>query len=214
MKKVSCENQAPFNLPKRPLLIVISGPSGAGKDAVLTKMKELGCPLEYIVTVTTRPQRDKERNNVAYHFISKERFQEMIERKEFLEWANVYGNWYGVPKEPVKQALDKGQDIIVKVDIQGAATIKKILPRAVFIFLVPPSVEELIVRLKQRHTESPFDLALRTETAEAEIKQLSLFDYIVVNKRDETDLAVSEVKAIITAEKCRVTPGEITLKAN
>jgi len=211
MKKASYESQALFNLSKRLLFIVISGPSGAGKDAVLTKMKELGCPLEYIVTVTTRPQRDKERNNVDYHFISTERFQEMIERKEFLEWANVYGNWYGVPKEPLKQALDKGQDIIVKVDIQGAATIKKILPQAVFIFLTPPSMEELIVRLKQRHTESAFDLALRTKTAEEEIKQLSLFDYIVVNNQDEIDLAVSDIKAIITAEKCRVTPREIAL---
>ena len=211
MKKTRYENQALFNLLKRPLLIVISGPSGAGKDAVLTKMKELGCPLEYIVTVTTRPQRAKERDNIDYHFISTERFQEMIERKEFLEWANVYGNWYGVPKEPVKQALDKGQDIIVKVDIQGAATIKEILPEAVFIFVMPASMEELVLRLKQRHTESPFDLALRTKTVEEEVKQLSLFDYIVVNKRDEIDLAVSDIKAIITAEKCRVTPREITL---
>jgi len=211
MKKASYESQALFNLSKRLLFIVISGPSGAGKDAVLTRMKELGYPLEYVVTVTTRPQRDKERNNVDYHFISTERFQEMIERKEFLEWANVYGNWYGVPKEPVKQALDKGQDIIVKVDIQGAATIKKILPQAVFIFLVPPSMEELVLRLKQRHTESPFDLALRTKTAEEEIKQLPLFDYIVVNNQGEIDPAVSDIKAIITAEKCRVTPREITL---
>jgi len=199
-------------LPTRPLLIVISGPSGAGKDAVLTRMKELGCPLEYIVTVATRPQRAEERNNVNYHFISRERFQEMIEGNEFLEWANVYGNWYGVPKKPVKQALDKGQDIIVKVDVQGAATIKKLLPQAVFIFLIPPSMEELISRLKQRQTESAFDLALRTKTAEEEeTKQLSLFDYIVVNKRDKIDLAVSEIKAIITAEKCRVTPREISL---
>jgi len=211
MKKASYESQAPFNLPKRPLLIVISGLSGAGKDAVLARMKESGYPLEYIVTVTTRPQRDQERNNVDYHFISTERFQEMIERKELLEWANVYGNWYGVPREPVKSALDKEQDVIVKVDIQGAATIKKILPQAVSIFLVPPSMEETALRLKQRQTESPHDLALRTKTAEEEIKQLSLFDYIVVNKRDEIDLAVSEIKAIITAEKCRVTPREISL---
>ena len=211
MKKASYEGPTLFNLPKRPLLIVISGPSGAGKDAILTKMKELGCPLEYIITVTTRPQRDKERNNVDYHFISEESFQEMVKHKEFLEWANVYGNWYGVPKEPVKQALDKRQDVIVKVDIQGAATIKSILPQAVFIFLVPPSMEELGSRLKQRHTESPSELTLRTRTAEAEIKQLSLFNYIVVNKRDEIELAVSEIKAIITAEKCRVTPREITL---
>ena len=196
---------------ERPLFIVLSGPSGIGKDAILTRMKESDYLLEYITTVTTRPRRAKERDNVDYHFISTESFQEMINGNELLEWANVYGNWYGVPKEPVKQALDKGQDTIVKVDIQGAATIKKILPQAVFIFLVPPSMEELILRLKQRHTESSFDLALRTETAEEEIKQLSLFDYIVVNKRDEIDLAVSGIKAIITAEKCRVTPREIVL---
>jgi len=135
----------------------------------------------------------------------------MTNGNELLEWANVYGNWYGVPKEPVKQALDKGRDTIVKVDIQGAATIKKILPQAVFIFLMPTSMEELALRLNQRHTESPSDLTLRTKTAEGEIKQLPLFDYIVVNKQDEIDLAVSEIKAIITAEKCRVASREITL---
>jgi len=211
MKKVSHKSQPPLNLPRRPLFIVLSSPSGAGKDAVLTRMKQLGYPLEYITTVTTRPQRAKEKNNVHYRFISTERFHEMIQRNELLEWAKVYGNWYGVPREPVKQALDKEQDIIVKVDIQGAATIKKILPQAVFIFLMPPSMEELIIRLKQRHTETPFDLALRIKTAEEEIKQLPLFDYIVVNKRDELDLAALNIKAIITAEKCRVTPREITL---
>ncbi len=140
-----------------------------------------------------------------------ERFQEMIEHKELLEWANVYGNWYGVPKEAVKQALDKGQDVIVKVDIQGAATIKKILPQAVFIFLAPPSMEELVLRLKQRHTESSFDLALRIKTADDEIKQRPLLDYRVVNKPGEIDLAVSDIKAIITAEKCRVIPRRIAL---
>jgi len=210
MKKASHESQS-FSLPTKPLLVVLSGPSGAGKDALLTRMKELGSPLEYITTVTTRAQRAKERDNVDYHFISERKFQEMIENNELLEWANVYGNWYGVPKQPVKQALDRGQDIIVKVDTQGAATIKKILPEAVFIFLIPPSMEELIIRLKQRHTESPFDLALRIKTAEEEIKQLPLFDYIVVNKRDEIDQAVSEIKAIITAEKCRVSPRKIAL---
>ena len=211
MKKASYKRQTPFSLPERPLLIVISGPSGVGKDAVLTKMKELGCPLEYIVTVTTRSQRDNEKNNVDYHFISTERFQEMTERKEFLEWANVYGNWYGVPREPVKQALENRQDVIIKVDIQGVANIKKILPQAVFIFLVSSSMEELTLRLKQRHTESAFDLALRIKTAEEEIKQLPLFDYIVINKQNQIDLAVSDIKAIITAEKCRITPREIIL---
>ncbi len=207
MKKASRKKTAE----KSPLFIVLSGPSGAGKDAILTRMKESDYPLEYITTVTTRPRRAKERDNIDYHFISTESFQEMITGNELLEWANVYGNWYGVPKEPVKQALDKGQNIIVKVDIQGAATIKKILPEAVFIFLMPASMEELATRLKQRHTESPFDLALRTETAEEEIKQLPLFNYVVVNKRDEIDLAVSDIEAIITAEKCQVVPREVCL---
>ena len=205
------ENELPFNLPARPLLVVVSGPSGVGKDAVLARMRESGRHLEYIVTVTTRAQRANERDNVDYHFVSEERFQEMIKNKELLEWANVYGNWYGVPSEPIKQALEKGQDIIVKVDVQGAATIKRILPQAVFIFLIPPSMEELATRLKQRHTESPFDLALRMKVAEEEIEQLSLFDYIVVNKPGEIARAVSGIEAIITAEKCRVNPRQITL---
>jgi guanylate kinase len=211
MKKTSHKSEPPFNLPSKPLLIVLSGPSGAGKDTVLSRMKKSGHPVEFTITVTTRPQRTGEKNNVHYHFVSMESFQRMIENKELLEWANVYGNWYGVPKQLVKQALDKGRDIIVKVDIQGAATIKKILPQAVFIFLMPPSIEELATRLKQRHTESPFDLALRIKTAEEEIKQLPLFDYVVVNRQGEIDLAVSDIEAIITAEKCRVTPREISL---
>jgi guanylate kinase len=211
MKNMSHKSQSPFSLAAKPLLIVLSGPSGAGKDTLLTRMKESGYPLEYITTVTTRAQRADERDNVDYHFVSTKKFQEMIKNNELLEWANVYGKWYGVPRQPVKEALDRGQDIIVKVDTQGAATIKKILPEAVFIFVTPPSMEELVMRLKQRHTESPFDSALRIKTAEEEIKQLPLFDYIVVNKRDEIDQAVSEIKAIITAEKCRLSPRKIAL---
>jgi len=208
---MSHESWPSINLPTRPLFIVLSGPSGVGKDAVLSRMRELNYPLEYITTVTTRPQRAGERDNIDYHFISAEKFQEMIEHNELLEWANVYGNWYGVPKEAVKQALDRGEDTILKVDVQGATTIKKILPQAVFIFLMPPSMEELVTRLKQRYTESPSDLALRLKTAEEETKQLSLFDYVVVNKWGEIDQAVAEIEAIITAEKCRVNPREITL---
>jgi guanylate kinase len=173
-------------------------------------MKEFGYPLEYITTVTTRPRRASERDHIDYRFISAEKFQEMIKHNELLEWANVYGNWYGVPKEPVRQALERGEDTIVKIDIQGAATIKKILPQAVFVFLMPPSVEELGLRLKQRHTESSFDLDLRLKIAKEEIKRLSLFDYVVFSQRDEIERAVSDIAAIITAEKCRITPREIT----
>ena len=211
MRKANLKNQSPFKLPKKPLLIVLSSPSGAGKDAVLTRMKELDYPLEYLTTATTRPPRAKERDTIDYHFVSRGRFQEMISRNELLEWANVYGNLYGVPKQPVEQALNRGKDIVVKVDVQGAASIKKIMPQAILVFLLPPSREELVARLKQRRTESAFDVALRLKTAEEEIKQLSLFDYVVASKRGEIDLAVSEIKAIITAEKCRVTPREITL---
>jgi len=211
MKETSPKTQPPFNLLGQPLFIVLSGPSGVGKDTVLTRLKESGYSFEHIVTVTTRPQRTRERNDVDYHFVSSEKFQDMISGGKLLEWANVYGNWYGVPKEPVKQALDKGRDVIVKTDVQGAATIKKTVPEAILIFLIPPSMKELDIRLKQRHTESSFDLALRTKIAEEEMKQLPLFDYIVVNKQGEVDLAVSDIKAIIKAEKCRVNFRRIAL---
>ena len=203
--------QPTLNPTTKPLLIVLSGLSGAGKDAVLARMKESGYPREYITTVTTRPQRANEKDNIDYHFISREKFQEMIKGNELLEWASVYDNWYGVPKEPVKRALDKGQDVVVKVDVQGAATIKKILSQAVLIFLTTPSIEELVLRLKQRHTESPSELALRTKTAEEELRQLPLFDYVVFNRREEIDRAVADVEAIIAAEKCRVTTQELAL---
>jgi guanylate kinase len=207
---MSCRSQLPFNLPK-PLLIVLSGLSGAGKDAVLSRLRQSDYPLEFIVTVTTRPQRTTEKDDVDYHFISEEKFKGMIERDELLEWANVYGNWYGVPIHPVRQALAAGQDTVIKVDVQGVATIKKILPEAVFIFLMPPSIEELISRLKRRRTESADELDLRIKTAEEELKKLPLFDYVVFNREGEVDRAVADIGAIITAEKCRVIPRDITL---
>ena len=210
MKKTSPKSSS-FNLPSKPLLIVLSGPSGAGKDAVLNRMKASGYPAKFITTATTRPQRANEKDNVAYHFVSEEEFQRMLKNKELLEYANVYGNWYGVPKEPVKQALEAGDDTIIKVDVQGAATLKKLLPQAVFIFLMSPSAEELETRLRERQTESEPDFDLRLKTAEEEIKQLPLFDYVVLNKRNEIERAVSAIEAIITAEKHRPTPREISL---
>lgn len=194
-----------------PLLIVLSGPSGVGKDAVLSQIKEAGYPLEHITTVTTRPKRQGERDKVDYLFVSSDRFQEMVRNAELLEWARVYDNWYGVPRQPVKEALDSGRDVIVKVDIQGAATIKKAVPEAVLIFLMPPSPAELVRRLEQRRTESPVGLSLRSETAEAEMRQVAMFDYAVVNQVGEIERAVSQIRAIITAEKCRVGRQRISL---
>jgi guanylate kinase len=204
-------SETSFEHPARPLLIVLSGPSGAGKDAVLHRLKALACPLDCIVTMTTRPKRDYERDGVDYHFVSTEQFQAMLTADEFLEWARVYGNWYGLPKQSVREALSAGRDVIVKVDVQGAATIKRKAPAAVFIFLIPPTPDELVRRLRERHTESEADLAVRTRMASEELKCLPAFDYIVVNRQNRLDEAVAEIKAIIAAEKCRVSQREITL---
>jgi guanylate kinase len=210
MKKTSPET-SPFDTTPQPLLIVLSGPSGAGKDAVLNHMKASGYPAQFITTATTRPQRANEVDNVAYHFVSEPEFQKMLKNKELLEYANVYGNWYGVPKGPIKQALESGTDTIVKVDVQGAATLKKLVPEAVFIFLTCPTTEEIESRLRERRTESEFDCDLRLKTAVEEIKQLHLFDYVVFNERNEIERAASAIAAIITAEKCRRTPRKISL---
>jgi len=133
----------------------------------------------------------------------------MIKRGELLEWAEVYGNWYGVPRQDVKQALERGLDVMVKVDVQGAATIKGIVPQALLIFVAPPSTEELQARLRQRESETATDLKRRIETADEEMKQLPLFDYVVVN--DTVDQAVAKIDAMITAEKCRANPRVVEL---
>lgn len=197
--------------PKKPLLVVLSGPSGVGKDAVLNFIKKSSPNFKFVTTMTTRQRRTSEKHNVDYHFISVDEFEKLRKNNELLESANVYGNWYGVPKEPIRQALTQGNDILVKVDVQGAASIKKIVPQAVFIFLMPPSLAELACRLERRYTESPETLSIRLRTAESEIKQLTKFDYIVVNPQDQIESAVTEIKAIITAEKCRVSTREICL---
>ena len=195
----------------RPLLVVLSGPSGVGKDAVLARMSKLGRPFHYVITATARPKRAGERNGVDYHFLSRKEFQQMIDKHQFLEWANVYGNYYGVPKDEITSALSKGVDAIVKVDVQGAATIKEILPQAVFIFLMPPSVEELEKRLRRRRSESSEDLALRLEKAKGEIKSLPLFDYVITSRQNKLDEVVSQIDAIVVAEKRRVKPRIVEL---
>lgn len=195
----------------QPLLIVLSGPSGVGKDAVLARMKKLKRPFHYVVTATTRPRRAREKNGVDYHFLSPGEFQQMKGEGQLLEWAEVYGNYYGVPREEITQALSKGMDVMMKVDVQGAATVKKILPQAVFIFLMSPSVEELEKRLKQRRSESSIDLALRLEKVEEEIKSLPLFDYVITSHQGKLNAVVSQIDAIVTAEKCRVKPRVVEL---
>jgi guanylate kinase len=195
----------------RPLLVVISGPSGVGKDATLSKMKELGNSSHIMVTTTTREKRPGEVDGVDYNFVSKDAFNHMIEDEQLLEWAVVYGNYYGVPKEEIEHALKTGFDAIVKVDVQGAASIRKIIPEAVFIFLLPPSMEELANRLKQRGYQSESDLNLRLNTAKTEMENLNLFEYAVVSYQDNLELTVNHITSIITAEKCRVKQRSIKL---
>jgi guanylate kinase len=205
------ESRFPLVPAPKPLLIVLSGLSGVGKDTVLAGLRKSDLPLEISVSATTRPRRAGEKDGVDYHFVSPARFQEMIDTNQLLEWANVYGNLYGIPREPVRVALESGRDILVKIDVQGATTIKKIAPRAVFIFLVTPHLEELENRLRQRRTETPAELELRLNTAREELEKLPMFDYVVVNHRDEIGGTIALINAIITAEKCRVEPRDISV---
>jgi guanylate kinase len=194
-----------------PLVIVLSGPSGAGKDAVLGAMRARGIKAEYVVTNTTRARRPIEAEGHPYHFVSKAEFERLLQAGEMLEHAEVYGNYYGVPKAPVRQTLAEGRDVLIKVDVQGALTIKKMLPGAVLVFLMPPSLEELSRRLTGRGTEAPKDLELRLATARSEIAKLPEFDYVVVSQPNKLDRAVDDVCAIITAEKLRVSPRQYEL---
>ena len=187
----------------RPLLVIISGPSGVGKDALLSRMRELGCPYYFTVTTTTRQMRAGERNGKDYYFVSKEEFLELIRSDELLEWAQVYGNYYGVPRQQIRDALDRGQDVIIKTDVQGAATIHAKVPDALLIFLEPPTLEELGRRLRARMTESPSDLELRIETAKTELDRKGAFDYVIVNENGQLDNAVVQVHDIIQEEKRR-----------
>ncbi|MCD6600261.1 MAG: guanylate kinase [Dehalococcoidia bacterium] len=204
---MNCENF----YSRDPLLIVLSGPSGVGKDAVLIRMKKLKRPFYYVVTATTRSCRPGEKNNVDYHFLAQEEFQRMIDEGQFVEWAKVYSNYYGVPRDEITRGLSEGMDVMLKVDIQGAATIKKVLPQAVFIFLMPPSIRDLERRLKQRSSESSTELALRLAQAGKEIENLAFFDYVIISHYGRLDEVVSQIDAIVTAERCRVNPRNSTL---
>ena len=203
----------PYALARRqvPLLIVISGPSGVGKDATVCRMKELKLPFYFVVTATSRPRRPGEVDGVDYHFLTTDQFEEMIRRGELLEHAIVYGEYKGIPKEQVRQALASGQDVVMRLDVQGAATIRRLAPEAVLIFLMASSEEELIQRLTGRQTETPEKLQTRIATARREMEQIALFDYVVVNSHSHLDDTVAQIQAIIRAEKCRVRPRQITL---
>ncbi|HJO60170.1 MAG: guanylate kinase [SAR202 cluster bacterium] len=180
-----------------PILLILSGPSGVGKDAVLSRMRDLEEPYHFTVTTTTRTKRNGETDGKDYIFVSQAEFRAQMEQDGFLEWAEVYGNYYGVPRNQVKTALKKGKDVIVKIDVQGAKTIKSLAPNALYIFLAPPSMDQLEKRLKERMTESPDSLKIRFETAAEEMKSAGWFDHVVINHENQLDLAVAEIQNVV-----------------
>jgi guanylate kinase len=194
---------ANLSLP-RPVLVVISGPSGAGKDAALELMKRQHYPFHFVVTATTRPKRPNEIDGVDYHFVSMGEFAEMINANELLEYAVVYGDYKGIPKKHVREALSSGRDVIMRIDVQGAATIRKLIPNAVTIYLTAESEEALVRRLQERKTEPPDQLAMRIATARQEMKRIREFRYVVVNQEDCLEETVNHIVSIIQAEKLRV----------
>ena len=190
-------------LSPQPMMMVLSGPSGVGKDAVLSRIRELGYSQHIVVTATTRTIRPTEKDGVDYIFLDQDTFDKKVADNEFLEWAEVYGNCYGVPKDQVREAISSGQDVIIKADVQGAATIKKLNPYGVFVFLAPPSFQDLEKRLRVRKTEAQIDLERRLETARGEMQQLPLCVYVVVNADGALDDAVAALESIIQAERWR-----------
>ncbi len=202
----------PILLPQPPpMLIVVSGPSGVGKDAALKRMREKKYPFYFLVTNTTRPQRENEVEGVDYHFVTQQQFKAMEERGEFLERAVVYGYDYGNSKKEVKQALERGQDVIMRIDVQGAATLRKLVPEAIFVMLLPPNMKALERRLRNRRTEPEEYLRIRLHAARLEMNEFEKFDYIIVNEDNALDETAQTIQAIITAEKCRAKPRQIRL---
>jgi guanylate kinase len=201
-----------FNLYNpQPLLIVLSGPSGAGKDTVLERMKERNLPFHFVVTATTRPMRPNEVNGKDYFFVSFDEFARMIEADELLEYAIVYNDYKGIPKQQVRDALASGMDVVMRIDVQGAATIRKIVPEALLIFLTTDSEQSLVRRLEARQTETHEGLKLRIATARQELKRAAEFDYAIVNSDEHLDEAVDAIQAIIQAEHHKVVQRKVSL---
>jgi guanylate kinase len=196
---------------RRPRVFIISGPSGVGKDAVIEQLRERFPDAFFAVTATTRERRPGEIDGVHYFFLTEEDFQERLTEGEFLESATVYGNLYGVLRGPVRAALARGQDVFVKVDVQGAAAIRRLVPGAVSIFLAPESAGTLLQRLKHRKTDDPAELMARFATATRELAAAAEFDYIVFNKQDRLDDALNDIAAVVSAERCRTEQPEIHL---
>ena len=195
----------------QPLVVILTGPSGVGKDAALNELKKMDRPWHYVVTATTRPIRHNEIDGVDYIFMGESEFKLSLDQNEFLESANVYERWYGVPKSQVSEPLKNGLDVILKVYIQGAATIKSLIPQAISIFMIPGTLNDLENRLRTRMTESEEQLKLRLEVAKTELTKLNNFEYYIINEEDNLESTVRQIDTIITAEKQRLNRPHIDI---
>lgn len=193
------------------LLFVLSAPSGGGKDSVIHELKAQGTDIFVVPSITARTPRPGESEGNPYHFVSEETFKRMVAEDRLIEYAQVHGNWYGQPKEPIRANLRAGRDVLLKIDVQGAATIRKKLPEAIFIFLVPGSFAELKKRLINRQTETPEQQRRRLEDARNELAQQSLYDYVIENRQDHLQAAVDQLRAIIEEAHRRSYPQHIEL---
>ena len=201
-----------YDCPDYPLLLILSGPSGVGKDTVARMVIERRPDSFYfVVTATTRPPRDDERHGVDYMFVSFDEFARMIEEDELLEYAVVYNDYKGIPKQQIRDALASGRDVILRVDVQGAATVRRLIPTAISVFLTTRSEQGLVRRLQQRKQDTAEGMALRTATARQEMKRAVEFDYCVVNPEGEPETAVQQVLSIIDAAHCRINQEPVLL---
>lgn len=195
----------------QPLMVVVSGPSGVGKDAVLKSLQKRALSLHVVVTMTSREPRPGEVEGVDYYFVSKQQFEELIDQDAFFEYATVYQDYKGIPREQLEQAVASNRDVILRVDVQGAETLRALVPDAVLIFLIPSHEKEWLDRLNRRETETPESLALRLKKAKTELESLQKFDYVVVNVDDHLEETVDAIEAIIVAEHHRVIPRTFSI---
>jgi guanylate kinase len=204
MMPARAETHDLYSNPNPPLLVLLSGPSGVGKDTLLNALKSRGYDFAFVVTMNSRPRRSNETDGVDYIFVTREAFEAQIERGELLEHSVVYGDYKGIPKSQVRHAFASNKDVIMRLDVQGAAKIHAMVPNAVTIFISPESELELVRRLRERGSESEQALRTRIDTARDEMRRRDEFDYIVVNRDEQQDEAVNQILAIVKAEHCRI----------
>ena len=199
--------------PPQPMLVIISGPSGVGKDTIIEALQKRGHRPEYhyVVTCTTRSRRPKEIDRVSYNFMSLEEFAALRYRGQLLEANEVHGNWYGTPRDGVRAALARGRHAILKIDVQGARVVKAAIPEALLVFVVPPSVETLVEHLKARRTESPEQLAIRQRDAADELARQDDYDFVVVNEEGRVDVTAERIEQIIAQEELRGAHRAVTV---